>query len=190
MMTSVQFIESRFELSARLPDQVFKKVDDLTFAFADAAILTAPEGWDLIKRCTLYFGDEDIYGLVLDNLAHAKESPPTLCLPSGSTRELFINWLDHEVGAGKIPLYIDARTVALTGSSGAWGLWIEQDRELAILGTSRAVSSGQTEFAPDALSWLPVSQVADLLEPAFYPDPVPGTLLDQLMKAYGASTLS
>jgi hypothetical protein len=181
----------RFDLSARLPDQVFRGSAELGFLFADAALLTAEEGWGLLKACARQFSDEEIFGVVVDDLAESRRTTtPILTIEPASPRELFINWLDQEEVGGQGPLYVDARVLAFCGSTGKWGVWIDQDRELAVLGAPLQSLNGVAASTRPGFSWLTAREAADLLAPSFHPDPVSPELLEQLDKAYGRSSLT
>jgi len=106
-----------------------------------------------------------------------------------ATRELYINWLDERRSNGDGLLYIDARTVAFTGSSEKWGLWIDQDQELAVLGAPRTQLVSVAERQVDGFEWVSASDVADLLAPSFYPEPVSAEFLDRLTGAYADSLI-
>lgn len=183
--------ERRFDLSARLPDQVFKGPAELAFLFADSALLTAGEGWRLLKACARRFSDDQISAVVVEDMAGVRASTtPVLEIEPESPRELFINWLDQEESESGSPLYVDARVLAFAGVSWQWGVWIDQDRELAVLGAPiHALSTIAASTLPK-FSWLPAREVADLLAPSFYPDPVSPELLERLNHAYGKSSLA
>lgn len=181
--------DRRFDLTARLPEQVFRKPEDLAFAFSDSAVLTAPEGWQVLKSCAQHFGDEKICGVVVEGLAAATTSStvPRLSIAPEATREVYINWLDHEEAGTQSPLYIEARIIAFTGSTGKWGIWIDQDRELAVLGAPIASLALITASSQSAFPWVSSRAVGDILAPSFYPATVPLELLDRLNRTYGDS---
>ncbi len=188
MTESTVAIGARFEISARLPQQVFKHSSDLGFLFADSALLTAREGWESLKACAKRFGDCEIHSLVVQDLAKVRGSTTaSLSIDVDSPRELFINWLDQEEPGIESPLYVDARVVAVSGSSGQWGLWIDQDWELAVLGAPVQSLRAVVASTQLALGWVAARDVSDLLEPSFHPMPVPSAVVDQLRAAYGRS---
>ncbi|HEY0928370.1 MAG TPA: hypothetical protein VGE27_00510 [Gemmatimonas sp.] len=180
-------IHGRFDIAARLPEQVFRRPDELVFAFSDSALLTAFGGWEILKACAQHFKEDRIFAVVVDQVATIGRTRvfPTLSIESEATREIYINWLDEKGSTSAGLLYIDARTVAFSGSSGEWGLWIDQDRELAVLGGPRALLTSIIEKQVDGFVWVPASAVEDLLAPSFFPEPVSVDLLDRLVKAYG-----
>jgi hypothetical protein len=178
--------EQRFDLSARLPDQVFREPADLGFVFADAALLTATEGWQVLRACARQFADDEIRAVVVEDLSGTTRSTtPALTIEPERPRELLINWLAQTDVESDSPLYVDARVIAFAGSSGKWGIWLDQDRELAILGAPFDSLKAIAASTEPAFSWLPVGEVADLLAPSFYPDPVSPELIERLERAYG-----
>lgn len=190
MSQAVSVAERRFDLSARLPDQVFREPAELGFAFTDSAVLTAAEGWEILKSCARYFGDDKICGVVVEDLAAETRvsAPPSLKVEADSTRELYINWLDQEEAGSHSPLYIDARVIAFAGSSGKWGIWIDQDTELAVLGAPASSLASIVASTQAAFPWLPARAVADILAPSFHPEPVSPEMVARLYRAYGESS--
>lgn len=191
MNSALSIAGRRFDLSARLPDQVFRGSAELGFLFADASLLTAEEGWGLLKACARQFGDDEIFAVVVDDLAEARRTTtPILNIEPESPRELFINWLDQEEVGDQGPLYVDARVLAFSGSTGMWGVWIDQDRELAVLGAPADSLKGIAVSTEPAFSWLPVGNVVDLLAPSFHPEPVSSELIACLERAYDRPNLT
>ena len=65
----------------------------------------------------------------------------------------------------------------------------DQDQELAVLGAPRTQLVSVAERQVDGFEWVSASDVADLLAPSFYPEPVSAEFLDRLTGAYADSLI-
>src|SRR5690349_12406075 len=125
-----------FVEGAEFPEQVFRHSDNLAFLLTDNGLLTAASLWDVVQDISARYGDETVSFHVVDS--HASQGAVQQTLPdlrantSGDGVQLR-QWLDLAPSESG-PIYIIARTVAISGSSERWGIWIDQDQEIAILG--------------------------------------------------------
>jgi hypothetical protein len=134
------------------------------------------------------FGDQAVVAEVVEDLREQDSKPPletfeTETIASGET---FVRWLRESQSTRTEPLYVDARIIAVAGSSGAWGLWFDHDKELAVLGVpSTTLGAVRDELdAEGGWRWHDASEVGELLGPAFYPQPVPEALVRQIRRSY------
>lgn len=182
---------ARFDLGARLPGQVFLSPEELGYQLTDSAVLTEPEFWSILGMLCGQFDDRYVFGRVLDDLrAQAGLGQlPFLELSPDASREDFQTWVRARDPARTEPLYIDGRTIVFCGDTGRWGIWIDQDRELAVLGIP-ATSLGATREGLAALSdwpWYEAAEIRELLSASFYPDPVPEDVVREIRRAFAVA---
>lgn len=168
-----QAVENRFESTARLPQQVFKRADELAFAFTDSALLTALEDGGLegmrsafqrrfhIRSCRPSPFDERVCLSLSSDESQAGGDSRTLHQLAGRKTEQR-RWSSVHRCAYR----------GFHGIVGEMGLWIDQDQELAVLGAPRTQLVSVAERQVDGFEWVSASDVADLLAPSFYPEPV------------------
>jgi len=193
-MTTLQAaIGNRFERQNRLPGQVFKDPDRLRFLLTDSALITDAECWQILQMLARRFEDRAVVAEVVEDLHEGGASPlaPLVTAANGSG-EAFVRWLRQRQDARIEPLYIDARIVAVGGDSAAWGLWFDQDKELAVLGVPSATLDPVRDqlAAVSTWPWHEASNVAELLGPAFEPQGVPDELVREIKRSYASVRVS
>jgi len=191
MNTVSQVVADVFDTRASLPRQVFRRSGELGFQLTDSANLTRPAAWEVFQKLAACFGDQRIVGMVIVDLRSTDESIqplPFLDLSADAPRERYTEWLRRKGAQRSEPLYVDARTFVVNGGSGAWGLWSDQDRELAVLGVPRrAIGTMRDVLAGEDLGpWYEAAEVEQVLGPAFHPHAVPAALLREFRRSYAA----
>lgn len=183
-------IDRRFDRRGRLPGQVFRGSENLGYLLTDSALITAPECWRILTVLARRFGDQAIIADVVEDLWDRDHCPPLQAFETAAndSSDAFAAWLRVAQGGRTEPLYVDARIIAITGGSGSWGLWFDQDKELAVLGIPLSQLGAVREdlAAESEWPWHQVADVAELLGPAFEPRPVPETLLRELRRSYAS----
>jgi len=182
-------ISRRFLPESRLPDQVFVGAHRLGFRFTDSATLTSNDFWSFLTRCAVIANDAEVFGAVIDNARQqvAGSRHRELQLDPSATRECYLDWLDSARAGTELPLSVDARVIAFTGTTASWGVWIEQDRELAVFGGGSMLLEHLERASTADVGWVQSEEIEGLLAPSFYPEPVPRSLLSKLASAYGPS---
>lgn len=188
-MTSLHaVINRRFDKRGRLPGQVFRDSESLGFLLTESALITAAECWSIMQTLARRFGDQAVFAEVVDDLREQDSRRPLETFESETipSDDAFARWLREPQRTRTEPLYVDARIIAVTGSSGAWGLWFDQDKELAVLGVpATALGAVRDElYAEGDWPWHDASNVAELLGSAFEPQPVPEALVRQIRRSY------
>lgn len=190
-MSVERVLANVFETTAKLPGQVFRSPAQFGFQFADSASLVTREAWIILCDLAERYGDQQIVGQVVDDLRSDEagiKTLPALDLAITASPDLFLAWLRGKGPNRSEPLYVDGRTIAVAGDSGAWGLWVDQDKELAVLGVPRG-SLGTIREAlavPGVGPWYEAAEVDQILGPAYYPKQVPLQLVRELRQQYAA----
>lgn len=99
--------------------------------------MATAEMWSVLSNLGRRFGDQRLVGGDLRGSEAAIEHLPRLDMALPASAPAFLPWLRQIAPGRSEPLYVDARIVAFVGDSLLWGLWVNQDAELAILGLPR-----------------------------------------------------
>ncbi|GHF70512.1 hypothetical protein GCM10010218_59700 [Streptomyces mashuensis] len=119
-----------FDLDARLPAGVFRKLADEAVFFEFDLLLT-PDAWPALTALARLHGDRQIDLLVVEAEGIAG---PALSLSVEATPGDYWAEVGFDPGGEALDsVTIAAKTVALTGPSGRWGCWGERGPELAVV---------------------------------------------------------
>ncbi|MGE9696104.1 hypothetical protein [Streptomyces sp. NRRL F-5630] len=119
-----------FDIDSRLPAQVFRELADEAVVFEFDLLLT-PDAWPALAAMARLHGDRQVDLLVIEG---AYVSGRALSFSIEATPDDY--WAEVGFDSGREALEsitIAAQTVALTGSSGRWGIWAERDPEIAVV---------------------------------------------------------
>ncbi|SFT33749.1 hypothetical protein SAMN04487904_101237 [Actinopolyspora lacussalsi subsp. righensis] len=166
-----------FDLSARLPGQVFKK-DGGDSLFCEFDSVLAPELWPALCELARWHGDSCVDLLVLEPSCEAFYFPeyrmyPALSLSVDADEDDYWTAVGYEPN-GEIlgSIAKSAEIIAVSGRSGKWGCWGERSDEVAVFQgfpDSRARNEWWTRYGP-------FMEVADALQTYVYPAPARRTV--------------
>ena len=184
--------EDPFAPHGRLPGQVFRQPESLGFLLTDSAVVGSRDLEVVLEVLARRYADEEVRGVVRADVeaAHERHNLQPINVPPGET-EGVTEWLRHVAPGRTEPLYVDARVLAFFGQSGLWGLWCDQDRELAVLGMPK-LDLGEIRDLLHARAdwpWYEAPEVAEIVGPSFYPNPVPDEFIQRVREAYASARL-
>lgn len=181
-----------FDLSARLPGQVFTEIaGDSLFCEFDAVL--TPEFWPALCAMARSHGDEHVELLVLEPACDSYylsmyQTYPALSLSVEASEDEYWALIGHEAASIFGSIAISANVIAVTGPSGRWGCWGERDPEVAVFRgfpTAAVRDEWQTQFGPI----LDVSGALESYLPLTFPGwTVPDEWAATLAATYGRST--
>ncbi|MFJ2083088.1 hypothetical protein ACIOBK_11130 [Micromonospora chokoriensis] len=126
-----------FDLSARLPAQVFREIEGESLFCEFDAVLT-PELWPALSAMARWHGDEHVELLVLEPdcdtyYLSEYQSYPALSLSVDASEDDYWSLIGHEAARDIFgSIAISANVIAVTGPSRRWGCWGERDPEVAV----------------------------------------------------------
>ncbi|QYN18886.1 hypothetical protein [Amycolatopsis sp. DSM 110486] len=126
-----------FDLSARLPDQVFRgpKGESLFGPYDD---LIDPEFWTVISALARWHGDARVYLLSVrpgPDESYLRDSNfcPAVSISVEASEEDYWAAIGFDsIGDSAPSIALTTNVMALTGDSGKWGFWAERDPEVAV----------------------------------------------------------
>ncbi len=179
-------INRAFQHEQRLPRMVFREhVPHFQYRFADSAVVTSEGLGGALATWAAVAGDSEVLGAAVDLLDAPNASAGRwLRSDPGTVDQALQAWLSSTHTETSTPLFILARTLAFTGTSSSWGLWVEQDRELAVLGARPELLEDLLPCAAGLAEWVSADQVRELLSPSYHPDDVPESFTEALLRNY------
>lgn len=146
--------EAVFNLNSRLPHVVSTLLTSRS-PFFDGDVIFLDDAWDLVSSLAIVHGDTDVSVMVAESdtasfiLSTTGEYGGFTCSSSG-TADCYRTGLFGESPRGPAGLigYV-ADTVAIFGTSGRWGIWVERNiAGLVVSTTPSALASWELENGP------------------------------------------
>lgn len=178
--------ESVFRLNARLPEQVFNGTA-VRYRFAEFDMVFSDEYWFSMRRLAEASGDAVVKASVVE-----PREASYLHLGIPTTREIsidspteYLEWLHNAPRESSADaLVYTAEVIVFQPPSGAWGIWVQRDMEVAVL----AIFDESTAIGgdPEPLAWFSASEALHHLIALKYANQdVPASLADAFVENYG-----
>ncbi|MDQ8707122.1 hypothetical protein RCO28_32310 [Streptomyces sp. LHD-70] len=179
-----------FDVGARLPDQVFKRVAG-DYLFCEFDIVLSPEIWPALTAMARWHGDDRVELLALDPSRDNFYVPdygvhPAISLPVDTDSDGYWEAIGYEPGGDVMgSIAISANVVAIVGPSGNWGCWGERDAEVAVF-SGFPSAAGRAEWRDRFGPFLEAPEALDsYLSMAFRGRTVPDEYAGRLTLNYG-----
>lgn len=175
-----------FDLTARLPDQVFRQ-RPIRYRFGEFDMVFSERFWYALRRLAAASGDPSIHVAVIDppDAFYDDLDLATRSEISTKSSDDYLQWLygtDQIINANS--LVYTAEAIVFQPPSAGWGIWAQRNMEIAVLAVFDDVVDKSGD--PEPIRWFSASEALHDLVALRYPNQtVPSSLSATLLENYG-----